>query len=157
MNNNTSNSGDSLDFVTKYGNIKLTAATSSEFPDVDIRNKLNSVEIDDNPYNTYGLASKYLVLSSIESHNNSEDAHKELFNSFLSQLYELYESQGELHINTLSDVYSNKIFANGKMIQKGEVDNPKYIVASKDKYADYDELVKRVEALEAAVAPLTSA
>lgn len=152
----TTNSGNSLSFATKYGNIKLTAATASDFPDVDIRSELNSVEIDDNPYNTYGLASKFFVLSSLEGHNDSPEAHKELFNSFLSQLYELYESQGEIHVNAISDVYSNKIFANGKIVKKGEVDKAKFIVASKDRLADYDELVKRVEALEAAVAPLTS-
>lgn len=137
-----------MDFDTKYGNIKLTAATSSEFPDVDIRSELNSVEIDDDPYNTYGLASKWMVTSSIESHNDSEDAHKELFNRFISQLYDIYEEQGELKINALSDVYSNVIYANRKVILNGDTDNPKFIVCSKDEEADYDALLERVKALE---------
>lgn len=137
-----------MDFDTKYGNIKLTAATSSEFPDVDIRPELNSVEIDDDPYNTYGLASKWMVTSSIEAHNDSEDAHKELFNSFISQLYDIYEEQGELKINALSDVYSNVIYANRKVILNGDTEHPKFIVCSKDREADYDALLERVKALE---------
>lgn len=149
--------GGSLDFSTRYGKIKLTTAESPDFPDIDIRPELNSVEIDDNPYNTYGLASKLFVTSSLVSHNNSEDAHKELFNLFIGKLYEIYEEQGELHINTLSDVYSNKIFANGKVIRKGDDEHPRYIVTSGRRNPDYDELLRRVEALEAAVAPLTSA
>lgn len=148
MDNNTFNSSDSLDFVTKYGNIKITTATSSEFPDVDIRSELNSVEIDDDPYNTYGLASKWMVTSSIKSHNDSEDAHKELFNRFISQLYDIYEEHGELKINALSDVYSNVIYANRKVILNGDIENPKFIVCSKDREADYDALLERVRVLE---------
>lgn len=148
-----------MDFNTKYGQIKLTTATSSDlpegFPDLDIRDKLNSVEIDDNPYNTYGLASKWMVLSSIDVHNNSKDAHSDLFNSFISQLYDMYDKQGELKINAITDEYDNKIFANRKLILNGDVEHPKFLVYSNERRADYDalknaydDLLRRVEALE---------
>ena len=79
-----------MDFNTKYGQIKLTAPTSSEvpdaFPDVDIRSELNAVEISDDPYNTYGLASKWYVVSSIDAHDTSSDAHKELLDGIVSDI-----------------------------------------------------------------------
>lgn len=144
---------DTLDFNTKYGKIMLTAATDSSFPDVDIREELNSVNIDDDPYNTYGLATKWLVTSSVAAHDASPKAHEELFNSFISKLYELYESQGELYVNTISDrEYGNKIFANRKVVVNGDTEHPKFLVCSNKRDEDYDDLVRRVEALEAALA-----
>ena len=116
--------------------------------DSDIRSELNTVEVTDDPYNTYGLASKWFVTSSIEAHNESTDAHSELFNKFISELYDLYEEHGELKVNTLSDEYSNKIFANRKVVVNGDGANPKYIVCSRERDADYDVLVARVVALE---------
>lgn len=141
-----------MDFATKKGTVKLTSPTSSEVPvgvvDSDIRSELNSVEIEDNPYNTYGLASKWMVFGLIKAHDESDDAHSGLFSKFLSQLYDLYEEQGELKINAISDDSGNKIYANRKVVINGDVDNPKYIVCSNSRNQDYDELLARVSALE---------
>lgn len=119
--------------------------------------KVDAVEIDDDPYNTYGLASKKMVVSSFEKHNESMDAHKELFNLFLSKLYELYEEHGELRVNTLSDERGNKIFANRKVVVNGDVEHPKFIVCSENRNSSYDELVARVEQLENIVRTLVPA
>lgn len=142
-----------MDFETKNGTVKLTSPTSSEVPvgvvDRDIRSELTSVDVEDNPYNTYGLASKWMVFGLIKAHDKSPDAHAELFSKFLSQLYDLYAEQGELKVKALSDDSGNKIYANRKVIVNGDAEHPKYIVCSGTKNQDYDALLARVEALEA--------
>lgn len=141
-----------MDFETKNGTIKLTSPTSSEVPvgivDSDIRSELNTVEIDDNPYNTYGLASKWMVFGLVKAHDESPDAHEGLFNKFISQIYDIYSKQGELKINAIEDCYSNKIFANRKIIMNGDVEHPKYIVCSNTDGQDYDSLLERVSVIE---------
>lgn len=141
-----------MDFETRKGKIKLTCPTSSEVPvgvvDSDIRSELNSVDIEDNPYNTYGLASKWMVFGLIKAHDESPDAHSELFSKFLSQLYDLYEEQGEIKINAISDDSQNKIYANRKVVLNGDAENPRYLVCSRTRDQDYDALLARVAALE---------
>lgn len=141
-----------MDFITKKGTVKLTCPTSSEVPagvvDSDIRSELNSVDIEDNPYNTYGLASKWMVFGLIKAHDESPDAHSELFSKFLSQLYDLYAEQGDIKVNAISDASGNKIYANRKVIVNGDSEHPKYLVCSNSNNQDYDALLARVAALE---------
>lgn len=116
----------------------------------------NTVEIDDNPTNTYGLASKIYLYKTILNHSNDPDAHSDIFNRIVADFTNLYEKHGEFKVNSISDTYGNVLYANGKYVSRGDDEHPKYVVVSSDRRSDYDDLVRRVEELETLVNQLQS-
>ena len=145
-------------FNTEYGLVNVSIAPSSDLSN-DIKYGLansdcvnisdeelveNTISIDDNPSNTYGLASKVLVLKTMLEHCSDENAHSELFDGLLKKISDLYEKHGKLHAYKISDEHGNVINANGKVILKGDIDNPKYILLSSEKFRDIDKVVQEL-------------
>ena len=141
----------------KFGTINVSTAASSKvnMPQLGISSNgatnisakvlsKNTVEIDDDPSNTYGLASKVMLVKMLLEHDKSKNSHAELFNEILKKITDLYEEYGKLHINQISDNHGNSIFANGKAIIKGDTLNPKYLMVSSEKFRDIDKALQEL-------------
>ena len=83
-----------LSFNTKYGKVKMTAATSTERPSVPKSTEMRLGGISDDPFNTFGLASKKFVSTSLSRHESDKNAHGDIIKDLIRRIERIESAVG---------------------------------------------------------------
>lgn len=136
----------------EYGTIGLTTSPIDESGETDVgtNEQLSQYDFSSNDDKTWGLATKFYILSALANHNSDASAHEELFQKIFSNYSDAVVSGGKFLFNSVNDRKGNAIYANG-MITYDDGAKRGYVVTASSRGASFDELSGKVDAESAKV------
>lgn len=136
----------------RYGLVGVTVnpVDEDDEPGVGTTEQLSGYDFSDNSDKTWGLSTKFYVLSSIDNHNKDPDAHRDAFNDILSKYADIVKDGRDMKFFKISDTEGNVIYANG-MVSHDEGETKNFLVTSAkrtDFDADVGSLSERMDEIE---------
>jgi len=131
----------------EYGVIGLTTSPIDEHGEENVGTleQLSSYDFSDNADKTWGLATKFYVLSAIHGHDSDINAHQAIFNDILARYSDALIYGKEFKFSAIRDLSGNAIYANGKVAYDNGQKSGYIVTSNASENTSFDELSSNTE------------